>query len=146
MWPNQEYKIVIGNQTKNKGFVEIKRLKIDLRDTSKSYDQGTYFYNQDSFTHHQGRRHFAYFDKVTAKLIMYGEVDSDVNAEDSDTRNARGLVKTAIQNATSSYGLAMVILAAVAGLGGGLALGFILGPSIIPHPTTVQAALGVLMR
>lgn len=125
----QKYQIVIGNETKQ-GFTELKRLRVNLLDQSRGYDGGNYDFTQDSFTHHKGRNHFAYFDKKTAKCITYGSIESDVNAEDSDTRNARGLVRTAIQNATSSYGLAMVILAAVAGLGGGLFIGVAVAPML----------------
>lgn len=132
MWPNQEYKICIGTQTAN-GFTQIKQKTVSLKDSSVKYDGGTYTYGLESFTHHKGRFHFAYYDKATGKLIKYCEKDSDVTPEDSDTRNARGLVKAAINAAQNPIG--NMILIALCGLciGVGCFIGFVAAPYLTPH-------------
>lgn len=148
MWPNQVYKICLGTQTAN-GFIEIKRKSVSLKNNTVKYDGGSYDYTPSSFTHHKGRFHFAYLEKSTGKTIKYCEKDTDVTPEDSDTRNARGLVKTAIRAAENPVGNTILIALCGLCIGVGCFIGFVAAPYLTPHAeeaakTTAKLLLGVI--
>lgn len=124
----QIYYLIIGKKSSTNGFIEAKRLKVNINQDSKTWEHKKYTYQLNDFTHHKGRRHKAYFDLDTQQKLEWGWMENkniDVDPVDADTRDARKLVKAGVKELEGIFDKWTLILAAGAGLGIGCFVGFI---------------------
>lgn len=147
MFGNQ-YKMVI---VKNLGtqedplYEQIRQLNVDIKKDSKTWKGKTFFYTLKEISYRKGRKHFIYKDIDTGDAVLTGRAICAVPPDDVDEKNEKALVKAAVKAAESPYGLAMLILALVAGLGIGAVIMVIAYPYAFPEMVkhTAQAAAKV---
>lgn len=85
-------------------------IDVDLANVSYSHDN----------------RHYLFHDIESGNAYTFSTIQASANPIDADTMNATGLVAAAMRMIGANYGLAVLIISAVAGL----AFGFIIGQNI----------------
>lgn len=124
MWPNPAYKMVLLKKTADKRFVQVRMLGIDIAQNSKQWRKNTYYYTAEDISYSRGRKSFIFKDVDSGNTVFrWGQQSAVAAPVEPGAETFKGLVRMALTSVGGEYGLAMILMAGVAGIVGGLLLG-----------------------
>lgn len=147
LFPNKYYLVFLQNTgTEEIPIYEwIGRKRINfLKDTTVWKDK-EFTYNRNDISYHQGRAYAIFKDFDSAKTVFKWYETPNTDPNGIKQRNKERLMDKAIQVNPHDYGLAFVIIAAIAGLAGGAIIMVVAYPSIFPEMMKKTAATAAKM-
>lgn len=124
MWPNPAYKMVLLKKTADKRFVQVRMLPIDIAKNERQWRKNTYYYTAEDISYSKGRKSFIFKDVDSGNTVFrWGQQSAAAAPIEPGAETFKGLVRMALTSVGGEYGLAMILMAGVAGLVGGLLIG-----------------------
>lgn len=127
------YYLMLAKKLKDGTYEKIRRVQVPIEDEMKIWRGRTFLYNPAEISYRDGRKNFIFKDIDTGEAILQETKAAAIDPNSVKEKNKQKLVDKALQPSSTDYGLALVIIAAVAGLAGGAILMAVVYPSVFPQ-------------
>lgn len=121
--------------------------RIDITKNTKCWRDKEFTYSRNEISYRNGRNYFIFKDFDNGKTVFEWHESEAQSPDGIKQRNKERLMDKAMQVNPHDYGLAFVIIAAIAGLAGGAIIMVVAYPSIFPEmmKKTAQATAKLAM-
>lgn len=134
---NKYYMVFLQDTSKdpaNPDYVEVGRKQIDILADTKVWKHNTFTYSPKEISYHKGRKYYIYKDYDSGRTVFqWGSTEAAESTTGIKQKNKERLMDKAMQVNPHDYGLAFVIIAAIAGIAGGALIMTVAYPSVFPE-------------
>lgn len=134
---NKYYMVFYQNVSKdaaNPDYMEVGRKKIDILKDTLVWRKNTFTYTPKEISSHRGRKYYICKDYDDGKSVFqWGSTEAAESTSGIKQKNKERLMDKAMQVNPHDYGLAFVIIAAIAGIAGGALIMVVAYPSVFPE-------------